>query len=127
LRKLRLLAVLLSMMAVVSMSTASPVMAYPEDSPYDDRYSPYDDYPPYYDDAYGAAWYVDEVTDADCDEDTGTCEYEVVGEFAGYPAEFELVCDGEGYSPYAEGYSPYDEGYSPYDAESCEPTDVELL
>ncbi len=127
-RKLRLLAALLAMMAVASMSTASPAMAY-HDSPYDEGYSPYDEgYPPY-DDEYGADWYVDEVTDMDCDEDTGTCEYEVVGEFGGYPAEFELVCDEEVYSLSDEGSSPYDEeGYSPFDDGSCTPTDdVDLL
>ncbi|HEX2097648.1 MAG TPA: hypothetical protein VHF46_01135 [Rubrobacteraceae bacterium] len=127
-QKLRLLVTLLAMVAVVaSMSIVSPVMAQP-DSPYDDH-----DYPPgYYDDEYGEDWQVDEVTDEDCDEVTGICEYEVVGEFGGYPAEFELVCEegfspyDERFSPYDERFSPYDEGFSPYD-EGCTPTDVDLL
>ena len=79
---------------------------------------------------------MEEVLDSEYDEDTGTWEYEVVGEFGGYPAEFELVCDEEVYSLSDEGSSPYDEGSSPYDEErhspfedgSCTPTDdVELL
>ena len=123
-RKLRLQAAMMAMMAVVCMSIASPVaMASYHDSPYNDEYSPYhnaDEGPPYYDDdeyppysdEYGVDWYVDEVTDEDCDEYTGTCEYEGVGEVAGYPAELEWWCDEED---------------SEYYGESCTLTDVDLL
>ena len=132
-RKLSLLATLLAVMTVI----AYPALA----SYHDGEEGPpgYDgEYPPgYYDDEYGSDWWVDEVLDSEYNEDTGTWEYEVVGEFGGYPAEFELVCDEEVYplsdagsSPYDDaGSSPYDEeGYSPFEDGSCTPTDdVELL
>jgi hypothetical protein len=126
LRKLTLVATLLVIMTVI----AYPAIA----SYHDGEEGPpgYDgEYPPGYDDeGYGTAdWWVDEVLDSEYNEDTGTWEYEVVGEFGGYPAEFELVCDEEVYSLPDEGSSPYDEGgYSQFDDGSCTPTDdVELL
>ena len=123
-KKLMLLAAILAMVLVA----AAPALA----SYHDGEEGPpgYDgEYPPgYYDDEYGGDWWVDEVLDSEYNEDTGTWEYEVVGEFGGYPAEFELVCDEEVYSPSDEGDSPYDEEYSPFDDGSCTPTDdVELL
>lgn len=123
-QKLRLLVALLAIMAVVvSMSLVSPATASYHNPPgYDGEYPP-----GHYGHEYGDDWQVDEVTDWDYDEDTGTWEYEVVGEFEGYPAEFELVCYDDRYSPYDEEFSPYDGGYSRFDNESCTPTDVELL
>jgi hypothetical protein len=125
LRKLILLATLLAIMTVI----AYPALA----SYHDGEEGPpgYDgEYPPGYDDeGYGTDWWVDEVLDSEYNEDTGTWEYEVVGEFGGYPAEFELVCDEEVYSLSDEGASPYDEErYSPFEDGSCTPTDdVDLL
>jgi hypothetical protein len=124
-KKLMLLAAILAMVMVA----AAPVLAYHEDSPYpDSEQGPpgYDggEYPPGYDEyEYGTDWSVEEVTDEDCDEETGTCEYEGVGEILGYPAELEWQCtDDEG------RHSPYDEGgHSPYYGESCTLTEVDLL
>ncbi len=125
-KKLMLLAAILAMVMVA----AAPVLAYHEDSPYPDYeqgppvYHDGGEYPPGYDEyEYGTDWSVEEVTDEDCDEETGTCEYEGVGEILGYPAELEWQCtDDEG------RHSPYDEGgHSPYYGESCTLTEVDLL
>ena len=133
-KKLMLLAAMLGIVMVA----ATPVLAY-HDSPYpdsDEGPPGYDggEYPPgYHEYEYGTDWYVDEVTDEDCDEVTGICEYEGVGEIVGYPAELEWQCAEEKSSPYDEGRSPYDERRSPYDEgnspydETCTLTDVDLL
>ena len=133
-KKLMLLATMLGIVMVA----ATPSLAY-HDSAYpgsDEGPPGYDggEYPPgYHEYEYGTDWYVDEVTDEDCDEVTGICEYEGVGEIVGYPAELEWQCAEEKSSPYDEGRSPYDERRSPYDEgnspydETCTLTDVDLL
>lgn len=96
-RKLRLLAALLAMVAVLSIGASGPAMAqswWADDSDsWGGWYDPYDDYGP-----YGYWWGDDDVTDVDWEYEPGYGWYpeEVAWEDDGYAYEVEYVpCDGD--------------------------------